>query len=169
MVVAHDQLGVDQDVSRENQSRDDAIAKIDFAIVWEESGHEAEQNQDPDATEQVWGPVRKVILALAGEQTQSNEDAHCEDERGQDDSRFVHGDDDGDGVRLHGGKAGEEGQVHGVRFALPEGKAEEDKGTDERHPHHPLICLDPVAVCDRGHGESANTGCCEELDSPASC
>ena len=147
VVVAHDQLGIDEDVAREDESCDNTITKLNLAVVWEESSHKAEQDHNPDGAEQVWGPVREVVLALAGNQAQGDEDAKREHKRGYDDAGFVERDDDGDGIGFQGGKSSKESQVHGVRLALPEGEAEEDEGTDERHPHHPLVCLDPVAVC----------------------
>ena len=75
MVVAHDELSVDQDVAREYQSRNDAVPKLDLAVVREESSHESEQDKNPDSAKKVWSPVCEIVLALAREQTQSNEDA----------------------------------------------------------------------------------------------
>lgn len=62
MVVAHDHLRVNQDVAREDQGADNAVAELDLAVVGEERRHEPEQDQYPQATKQVWHPARKVVL-----------------------------------------------------------------------------------------------------------
>jgi hypothetical protein len=53
MVMSHHKLGVDEDVSAEDQSGDDAVAELDCAALGEEGGHEAEDDQDPEGTEEV--------------------------------------------------------------------------------------------------------------------
>lgn len=40
VVVAHDQLGINEDISAEYETSNDAITKLDFAIVGEEGSHE---------------------------------------------------------------------------------------------------------------------------------
>jgi len=127
------------------------------------------QDHDPEGTKQIRLPRSKIILALTSKQSQTNKYAQGEDKRFEHDAGIIERCYDGDTVSLESGEPGKEYHVCRVRLALPEGKAKEDKGADERHPHHPLVCLDPVAVCLREHGHGADTGGCEELDSPGYC
>jgi hypothetical protein len=53
VVMSHHELGVDENVSAEDQSGDDAVAELDCAALGEESGHETEDDQDPEGTEEV--------------------------------------------------------------------------------------------------------------------
>jgi hypothetical protein len=90
VIVTDDKLRVDENVSREDQSSHDPVSQFDTAGLGEESGHEAEQDQHPERTEQVRHPAGEVVLGLAGEECEGDEDAEGEDERLQDDSRFEH-------------------------------------------------------------------------------
>lgn len=55
---------------------------------------------------------------------------------------------------LHSSKHAQEGQVHRVTLPLPERQKHESDGSKERHPHCPLVRLDPVLVWlrEEGHG-----------------
>ena len=166
VVVAHDQLRVHQDVAGEDQGGDHSVAELHGRRLGEEGRHEAEQNQHPQRSEEVRHPARKVVLGLARKQAQRHEDAQCEYDRLQHNVAIREGDDDRDRVGLHGSEPGEEQEVGGIRFALPEGEAQEDKGADERHPHGPLVRLDPRLVRCRHHRESTEKRCTEKLNSP---
>jgi hypothetical protein len=86
VVVTDHELCVNKNVSREDQSSHDAVSEFHAAGLGEESGHEAKQDQHPERTEQVRHPAGEVVLGLAGEQREGDEDAESEDERLQDDS-----------------------------------------------------------------------------------
>lgn len=100
MIVPHDKLGVHQDVAAEDESGDDAVAQLDLAIVREEHGHEAEDDEHPERAKQVWNPAREVVLGLASEERERDEDAKREDESFDNDLGIVEGSDYRDGVRL---------------------------------------------------------------------
>lgn len=109
----------------------------------EERSHETEDDEHPQRAEEVWHPAREVVLALAGEQCERNEDAECEDERLDDYPAVVEAGDDTDAVCFQTREAGQENEVCWVRLALPERQKHEADRSEERHPHHPLIRLDP--------------------------
>lgn len=56
MIMSHDQLCVHQDVPGEDECRDTTVCQLDSAVCWEECSHEAEQDQSPQSTKQVWHP-----------------------------------------------------------------------------------------------------------------
>lgn len=166
MVVAHDHLRVNQDVGREDEGTHDAVAKLDLAVVREECVHEAEQDHHPDRAKQVRHPRREVVLCLASEQAECDEDAKGEDDCFEHNLGIGERDNDGDAVGFHGGESSKEDQVHGIRLALPEGEAEEYKGADYGPKHHPRVALNEAFVCGRDHRDVADRSCSEELDSP---
>lgn len=114
VVVAHDQLSIDQDVSTEDERSNDAIPKLDLRAVWEEHGHESKQYEHPQGAKQIWYPAREVIFALAGKQTECNKDSKCKDDGLEDDLLFSKGYDDRDGVGFERRESGEEHQVRGI-------------------------------------------------------
>lgn len=122
MVLAHDQLGVDENIAAEYQGGDAAVDELAGAAVGEEGGHEAEQDKPPQAAEQVRHPAGKVILGLAGEGGQEDEDAARKQHGVEHDRGLVEGYDDGDGIRLEQGEASEEEKVGRVGVALPVGE-----------------------------------------------
>lgn len=65
VIMAHDQLGVDEDISGEDEGRDDPIHQFDGRAVWEEGRHESEQNQRPQRPKQIRNPAREVVFGLA--------------------------------------------------------------------------------------------------------
>ena len=79
VVVADDQLRVDEDVSGEDECCYDSIAELDTAAVREEGGHEAEDDEHPEGTEEVGHPGCEVILGLAGEERKEDENSESED------------------------------------------------------------------------------------------
>lgn len=93
MVVAHDELGVDEDVGAEDEGGEAAVDELGGAAVGQESGHEAEEQQTPQRAEQVRHPRREVVPRLAREQRQEHEDASRQDHRVQHDLRLVEGHD----------------------------------------------------------------------------
>lgn len=121
MVMPHDQLSINQNITREDQRRNSAIDQIHRLSTWEESSHESEEDQAPQRPEKVWHPGCKVVFGLAGEERESDEDSGCEDHGLKDDTGVEEGGYDGDGVGFEAGEAGEEDEVHGVGFALPVG------------------------------------------------
>lgn len=50
MIMTHDQLSVDQDISREDQSTKGAVDKLGSAAHGEESSHESKQNEEPQSS-----------------------------------------------------------------------------------------------------------------------
>lgn len=131
VVVAQHELGVDEDVAREDEGGEPAVDQLGRAAVGEERGHEAEQDQAPQAAEQVRHPRREVVLRLAGEQREEHEDPARQDHGVQDDAGLVERHDDRDGVGLEQREAREEEKVRRVRLALPVGEEHERDGTEE--------------------------------------
>lgn len=117
MVVADDKLGVDQDVSREDQRCDDTVSELDAARLREESGHEAKDDQDPECAEKVRHPAREVIFGLAGEEGEGDEYSEGEDKRLQHDPGLEHAGDHGDTVGFERGEGCEESEVHRLDIA----------------------------------------------------
>lgn len=79
MVVAHDELRVDEDVGAEDESGSATVDKLGSRVIREEHGHETEENKSPESAEEVGHPRCKVILGLAGEQGEEDEDACSQD------------------------------------------------------------------------------------------
>lgn len=164
VVVAHDQLSVNQDISAEDQRRNDSVSELNHGVLGEESCHETEDDEHPETTEEVWHPAGEVILALAGKQRESDEDGGGEDESLQDDPALVERGDDTDRVCFQRSETAQEEEVGGVRLALPEGKEHKPDRAKERHPHHPLVCLDPILVPRAEEGNRGEGSCGEDLD-----
>jgi hypothetical protein len=118
VVVTDHKLCVDENVSREDQSSHDAVSKLHAARLGEESGHETEEDEHPERTEQVRHPAGEVVLGLAGKECEGDEDAEREDERLQNDSRLVHAGDHRDAVGFECSESGKEGKVHGLYMML---------------------------------------------------
>lgn len=131
VVLAHDELSVDEDIGAEDEGRDAAVDKFGGGAVREEGGHEAKEDEAPEGTEKVGHPRGEVIAGLAGESGEEDEDAGGEDDGVEDQAGGVEGDDDGDGVGFEEGEAGEEYEVSRVRLALPVGEEHEDDGAEE--------------------------------------
>lgn len=74
VMMAQDQLGIDQDVPAEDQSSQSTVDQLAGAAVGEEHGHKTEQQQAPQGAEQVRHPTGEVIFRLAGEGRQEDED-----------------------------------------------------------------------------------------------
>lgn len=161
--MAHDQLGVDEDVAAENQGCDAAVDELDGAAAGEEGGHEAEDDQHPQRAEEVGHPGCEVVFCLAGEEGQGDEDAEGEQQGLHDDAGVVEGGDDADGVGFERGEAGQEGEVGRVGFALPVGQEHEADGAEEGEPHHPAVGLDPGLVGRAVHACHTEGGGEEEL------
>lgn len=164
VVLAEDHLGVDEDVGAEDEGGSAAVEQLAGGAVREEHGHEAKHDEAPEGAEEVGHPRGEVVLCLAGEEGEGDEDAAGEDDGVEDDGGLVEGDDDGDGVGLGEGEEGEEEEVGGVGLALPVGEAEEDHGADERDPDDARVGLDPAAVGVAEKGEGADAGGEEQLD-----
>lgn len=56
VVVANNQLCVDENVAREDEGCKTAVDQLTSAAVGEEGCHEAEQDQTPESAEKVWHP-----------------------------------------------------------------------------------------------------------------
>lgn len=121
VVLAHNELGVDEDVAGEDQGGEAAVDELAGAAVGEEGGHEAEEDEAPEGAEQVRHPGGEVVFGLAGEEGEEDEDAAGQDHGVEDDLGLVEGDDDGDGVGFEEREAREEEEVRRVGFALPIG------------------------------------------------
>lgn len=98
VVMAHDELRINEDISTENQRSNTAINELHAAIVREESSHEPEDYEQPQPAKEVWHPVREIVFGLACKQGQSDEDSERDDEGLHDDARLVEGSHDADGV-----------------------------------------------------------------------
>ena len=105
MIVAHDKLGVHQDVSTEDERCHGSVDKLGSAVVWKEGCDKSKKDQYPETSEQVRHPTGEVVLCLASEQSQSNENASRQHESQKDDPRVVEGHDNGYGVGFQEGKA----------------------------------------------------------------
>ena len=75
MIVAHNKLGVDQDISTEDERCHGSVDKLSSAIVGKEGCHKSKKDEYPETSEQVGHPIREVVFCLASEQSQSDEDA----------------------------------------------------------------------------------------------
>lgn len=131
MMLPHHHLRIHQDISTEDQRRRPAVQQLTGRAVGEEHGHEAEEDEAPQRAKQVRHPRCEVVLGLAGEGGQEDEDACREDDGVEHDGRLVERHDDAHRVRLGEGEEREEEEVGRVGLALPVGEAEEDEGADE--------------------------------------
>jgi len=91
VVVAHNHLSVHQDVTAEDQGRDDAISEFDLAVVGKERRHKSKQDQHPQPAKQIWYPGREVVFALAGKQAERDENTKGEYDRFENDFRICEG------------------------------------------------------------------------------
>ena len=139
VIMAHNELGIHQDISTEDERCHGSVDKLGSAVVGKEGCHKSKQDEYPQASEQVGHPIREVVFCLASEQSQSNEDASREYECQKDNLRVVEGHNDGYGVGFQKRKATQEKEVCRVGFAFPEGQEHEPDGAEERDPHHPRI------------------------------
>ena len=121
VVVADNELGVHQDVSREDQRSDDAVAELDSGRLREESGHEAEDDENPECAEEVRHPACEVVLGLAGKERKGDEDGEGENECLEHDPGLEHAGDDRDAVCFECGEGCEEGEVHRLDGVLVAG------------------------------------------------
>lgn len=131
MVVAHNELGVNENVTTEDQSGQSAVDQLAGAAVGEEHGHEAKQEQTPESAEEVGHPAGEVIFGLAGEGCQEDEDARGKQHGVEDDGGVVDGDDDGDGICFEKGETGEEEKICRIGVALPVGQEHEADGAEQ--------------------------------------
>ena len=122
MVVSHDQLGVHQNISAEDQRTHNSIPELQSRSLREEHCHESKEDEHPERAKEVWHPASKVILGLAREQCQSQEDSEREYEGLHYDLAVVEGGYDADAVGFERGEASQEYQIGWVRFAFPEGE-----------------------------------------------
>lgn len=139
MIVAHNELGVHQDISTEDERRHRSVDKLRGAVVGKEGRHKSKEDEYPETSEQVGHPIGKVVLCLAGEQSQSNEDASRQHESQKDNLRVIEGHNNGYGVGFQEGEAAEEEEIRRIGFAFPERQEHESDRAEERDPHHPLI------------------------------
>ena len=164
MVVLHHQLRIHEDIAAEDERRDDTIDELDRLAAGEEGRHEAEDDEHPQRAEKIRHPGRKVVLGLAREEREREEDPQREDQGLDDNPTIVEGGDDADAVGLEGGEAAQKKQVGGVGLALPEGEEHEGDGAEEGAPHHPVVGLDPCLVALAEEGDGGEDGGEEELD-----
>lgn len=131
MVVSQHKLRVHQDVRREYQSRDTRVCQLNGAVVWEERCHESKQDQRPEAAKEVWHPRREIVLGLAREECQGDEDPGSQQNGLEDDARFVEGGDDRDSVGLETREASKEEEVGWVGLSFPVGEEHECHGSEK--------------------------------------
>lgn len=112
---------VHEDIAAEYQGGKAAVDELASRAVREEGGHEAEENEAPQPAEEVGHPRGEVVLGLAGKGREENKNPSGQKDGVENDGGLIEGDDDGDGVRLEEGEAGQEEQVGRVRVALPVG------------------------------------------------
>ena len=106
MIMPHHQLGINKDIRGEDQRRKAPINQLDGAIGREKHSNEAKQDEEPQATEEVGHPVSEVVLGLAGEEGESDEETEGEDEGLDDEPGIVEGGYDADGVSFEEGESG---------------------------------------------------------------
>jgi hypothetical protein len=135
MIMSHNKLRVHKNIPAKNQRSNPTPHKLHGTIRREERSHEPKNYQTPEPPEEVRHPARKVILCLAGEGRERDEDAERDDEGLDNDARIVEGGDDADGVGFEEREAGEEEEVGRVGLAFPEGEEEEADGAEEGGPH----------------------------------
>lgn len=80
VVVSHDELSVHKNVSGEDQSSETAIDKLGCAGVREEGSDESEQDQCPQPSKQIGHPGGEIVLGLACEECETNEDTSCKED-----------------------------------------------------------------------------------------
>lgn len=56
MIVSHNQLRIDKNVAGEDERGDDTVCELDAGGAWEEHGHKAEEDEDPEGAEEVGHP-----------------------------------------------------------------------------------------------------------------
>lgn len=144
--MSHNKLGIHKDISAKYQSRPSTINQFDSAIPGQEHSHEAEEDEEPESSEQVGHPVGKVILGLAREERQRDEEPEGQDEGLDDDVGAVEWSHDADCVGFQGGEGGEEEEIGRVAFPFPVCEKHADESADQRHDHQPWVGLDPIPV-----------------------
>lgn len=167
MVMAHHQLRVDQNVPTEDHSTANTIDELDRAVIREENVNESGEDEDPQCTEEVRHPGRKVVFGLAGEESEGKENAECKHKCLEHNLRIIEGYDNRDSVGFKCGEAAQEDEVRGVGFAFPEGQDHKAESPKKRRPHRPSVILDPCLITSaevRG-GAEGNGG--EKLDGPS--
>lgn len=108
MVVSHDELCIDQDVTTENECTNNAVSQFNGAGVREEGCHEAEDDDNPKSTGKIRDPAGKVVLGLTGEKSECDKDTQRKDERLKHNLALEEGCDHTNRVRLHGGETSKE-------------------------------------------------------------
>lgn len=153
VVLPHDELRVHQDVRAENQCGEATVDQLSGGAIGKEHGHEAEQEQGPKGAEEIGHPGSEVVLGLAGEGREEDEDAGGENDGVENDGGLVEGYDDGDAVCLEQGEAGEEQKVRRVGLALPKGEEHESDGAEELSSGADLLASRTLCV---SHGQKGN-------------
>ena len=78
--MSRNQLCIDQNIATEDQSRSTSVDQLDRLATREECRRKTKDDQNPQSAKQIWHPAREIILRLAGEQCQGNEDAQRDDQ-----------------------------------------------------------------------------------------
>jgi len=89
MMLSHNHLRIHQDVGREYQGRDARVHQFHRAVAREEHGHESEQDQRPQAHEQIRHPGGEIIFRLAGDEGEADEEPRGQEDGFEDDGRLV--------------------------------------------------------------------------------
>lgn len=163
MVVSHNKLSIHEDVTREDQGTQHTVDELGGATKRHEHGHESEKDHEPQRTEEVGHPAGKVVLGLAREERERDEDTQCQDKCLHDNSRFVERCHHTDGICFHQGEAGEEQQICWVGLALPVGCEHEAEGAKDGDDHEPEVALNPGTVCIIEERDGAENGSEEDL------
>lgn len=119
VIMTHNQLRIDKNIRREKERSDSRVCQLNCAVMWEERCHKAKQYHRPQRTEQVWHPRGEIILGLAGEKSQANEEPRGYQNSLEDKSGLVEGHDHGDGVCLETCETGQEKEIGRIGLPFP--------------------------------------------------
>ena len=114
VIVSDDQLRVHKDVATEDERRNDSIAQLDLAAVREKHGHETKEDKHPQCSEEVRHPAREIVLRLAGEECEGDENAKREQQCFEDDLGVVERRYNRDSIRLSRSEGAQEHEVSRV-------------------------------------------------------
>ena len=98
MVMAHNKLGIDQDITAEDEGGSTSVDELGGRVVGEESSHESEDDKSPERAEEIRHPRGKVVLGLTSEGSEEDEDSGSQNNGVKNDGSLVERNDDRDGV-----------------------------------------------------------------------
>lgn len=89
VIVAHNKLGVHEDITGEDQGTQHTVDELGGATKRHKHGHESEKDHEPQRAEEVGHPAGKVIFSLACEERERDKDAQCKGQGLHDNPGFV--------------------------------------------------------------------------------